>query len=138
MNSISRRDLIRKGGAAAATTFTIMAPQTVRGYQANSKISVGLIGCGGRGTYDATIVHGDKRAQVTALCDLFPDRTENAAQKLKLENPKTFKEFEKLLASDVDAVVIATPPFEHPRMLEAAILAKKHVYCEKPAGVDLA
>jgi len=138
LNSISRRDLIRKGGAAAATTFTIMAPQTVRGYQANSKISVGLIGCGGRGTYDATIVHGDKRAQVTALCDLFPDRTENAAQKLKLENPKTFKEFEKLLASDVDAVVIATPPFEHPRMLEAAILAKKHVYCEKPAGVDLA
>jgi predicted dehydrogenase len=138
LNSISRRELIRKGGAAAATTFTIVAPQTVRGYQANSKISVGLIGCGGRGTYDATIVHADKRAQVTALCDLFPDRIESATSAMKLQNPKTFKEFEKLLASDVDAVVIATPPFEHPRMLEAAVQAKKHVYCEKPAGVDLA
>ena len=138
MNSISRRELIRKGGAAAATTFTIMAPQAVRGYQANSKISVGLIGCGGRGTYDATIFHGDKRAQVTALCDLFPDRIESATQALKVEKPDTYKEFEKLLASNVDAVLIATPPFEHPRMLEAAIQAKKHVYCEKPAGVDLA
>ena len=138
MNSISRRDLIRKGGAAAATTFTIVAPQAVRGYQANSKITVGLIGCGGRGTYDATIFHGDKRAQVTALCDLFPDRTEEAQQRLKIEKPDVYKEFEKLLASNVDAVIIATPPFEHPRMLEAAIQAKKHVYCEKPAGVDLA
>ncbi|MDE3168119.1 MAG: Gfo/Idh/MocA family oxidoreductase [Acidobacteriota bacterium] len=137
MNSISRRDLMR-GGAAAATAFTIVAPQTARGYQANSKITVGLIGCGGRGTYDATIFHGDKRAQVTALCDLFPDRIENATNVLKLEKPNTYKEFEKLLASDVDAVLIATPPFEHPRMLEAAIQAKKHVYCEKPAGVDLA
>jgi predicted dehydrogenase len=130
--------LIRRGGAAAATTFTIVAPQAVRGYQANSKITVGLIGCGGRGTYDATIFHGDKRAQVTALCDLFPDRIENATNVLKLEKPNTYQEFEKLLASDVDAVLIATPPFEHPRMLEAAIQAKKHVYCEKPAGVDLA
>jgi myo-inositol 2-dehydrogenase / D-chiro-inositol 1-dehydrogenase len=34
-------------------------------------------------------------------------------------------------------VVIATPPFEHPRMLEAAVEAGKHIYCEKPAGVDL-
>src|ERR1044071_4039946 len=90
LNPISRRELIRKGGAAAATTFTIVAPQTVRAYQANSKISVGLIGCGGRGTYDATIFHGDKRAQVTALCDLFPDRVESATQALKLTKPDTY------------------------------------------------
>jgi myo-inositol 2-dehydrogenase/D-chiro-inositol 1-dehydrogenase len=136
LKSISRRDLIRKGGAAA-TTFTIMAPQAVRAYQANSKITVGLIGCGGRGTYDTGIFNGDSRAQVTALCDLFPDRIEKATQQLKLQNPTTYSDFEKLLASNVDAVVIATPPFEHPRMLEAAVQARKHIYCEKPMGVDL-
>jgi predicted dehydrogenase len=43
-----------------------------------------------------------------------------------------------LASPDIDAVFIATPPFEHPRMFEAAIEARKHVYCEKPAGVDLA
>ncbi|HZT38737.1 MAG TPA: Gfo/Idh/MocA family oxidoreductase [Bryobacteraceae bacterium] len=133
---VSRRDFI---GSAAATTFTIVAPQAVRGSQANSKISVGLIGSGGRGTYDATIVNGDPRARVSALCDLFDDRIEKATAALKLQNPKTYKDFEKLLsAPDIDAVIIATPPFEHPRMLEAAVDAKKHIYCEKPMGVDFA
>jgi predicted dehydrogenase len=133
---VSRRGFI---GSSAATTFAIVAPEAVRGSQANSKISVGLIGSGNRGTYDATIVNGDPRARVSALCDLYDDRIEKATATLKLQNPKTYKDFEKLLgAPDIDAVIIATPPFEHPRMLEAAVDAKKHVYCEKPMGVDLA
>jgi predicted dehydrogenase len=132
-SSVSRRGVL-SGGAAA---FTILAPQTVRGTQANSRISVGLIGSGNRGTYDAGIVHADPRARITALCDRFDDRIEMATARLKLDKPAVYKEFEKLLASpSIDAVIIATPPFEHPRMLEAAIDAKKHVYCEKPMGVD--
>jgi myo-inositol 2-dehydrogenase / D-chiro-inositol 1-dehydrogenase len=138
MNQPSRRKFL-SGSAAGAAAFTLMSPQTAKSYQANSKISVGLIGSGNRGSYDASIVHGDPRARITALCDLFDDRIEKAKQTIKVENPTVYKDFEKLLASpDIDAVVIATPPFEHPRMLEAAVQAKKHIYCEKPAGVDLA
>src|SRR5208283_224100 len=134
---LSRRNFI-SGSAAGAAALSIMSPQTVRGYQANSKISVGLIGSGGRGSYDASIVNGDPRGRITALCDLYDDHLEKAKQTIKVENPTIYKDFEKLLASpDIDAVIIATPPFEHPRMLEAAVQAKKHVYCEKPAGVDL-
>ncbi len=118
--------------------LTVVSAQAVRGTQANSKVTFGLIGVGGRGTYDATIIQNDPRAQVTALCDLFDDRLEQGAQKLKIEKPAVYKDFEKLLAApDLDAVIIATPPFEHPRMLEAAIQARKHVFCEKPMGVDL-
>jgi myo-inositol 2-dehydrogenase / D-chiro-inositol 1-dehydrogenase len=63
---------------------------------------------------------------------------DQSATELKLVSPKIFKDFEKLLASpDIDAVIIATPPFEHPRMLDAAVDAKKHIYCEKPMGVDV-
>ncbi len=69
-------------------------------------------------------------------CDLFDDRIEMGKQKIGVQNPAVYKDFEKLLASNVDAVLIATPPFEHPRMLEAAIQARKHIYCEKPMGVD--
>ena len=73
------------------------------------------------------------RAAITALCDKFDDRFEVAKQTIKVENPKTYTDFEKVLAApDIDAVIIATPPFEHPRMLEAAVQARKHVYCEKP------
>lgn len=136
---ISRRSLFEKAGAAvAATGFTIVRPEAIRGSQANSKIAVGLIGVGGRGSYDASIFNADPRARVTALCDLFDDRIETGTQKIKAEKPAVYKDFEKLLAAgDIDAVIIATPPFEHPRMLEAAIEARKHVYCEKPMGVNL-
>ena len=137
-SGLSRRDLMHKAGAAAATGFTIVRPESVRGSQANSKISVGLIGVGGRGSFDAGVFNTDPRARVTALCDLFDDRIETGIQKIKLDKPAVYKDFEKLLASSIDAVLIATPPFEHPRMLEAAVDAKKHIYCEKPMGVNLA
>jgi predicted dehydrogenase len=135
---LSRRQLLEKTGAAVAAGFTIVRPEAVRGSQANSKITVGLIGVGGRGQYDASIFNADPRARVTALCDLFDDRIEIGTQKIKIEKPAVYKDYEKLLAAaDLDAVVIATPPFEHPRMLAAAIQARKHVYCEKPMGVNL-
>ncbi len=131
---VSRRGLL----AGAAGAFTIVRPEAVRGSQANSRISVGLIGSGNRGSYDAAIVHADPRAEVTALCDLFDDRIEMAIQRIKLDKkPAIYKDYQKLLASDVDAVIIATPPFEHPPMLEAAVEARKHIYCEKPMGVDV-
>ena len=134
---VSRRNFLQ-GGTAAAATFTMMSPQSALTYQANSNVSVGLIGTGGRGSYDATITNADPRARVTALCDLFDDRIETGEQKIKVTRPAVYKDFEKLLASpEIDAVIIATPPFEHPRMLEAAVQARKHIYCEKPAGVDL-
>ena len=129
---VSRRTLL-----AATSAFSIVAPEAVRGSQANSKISLGLIGSGNRGTYDAGIVNADPRARVTALCDLYDDRIEQAKAALKLDKVDAYKDFEKVLANpSIDAVLIATPPFEHPRMLEAAVKARKHVYCEKPAGVD--
>ena len=134
---VSRQDLLRKAGAAGAAAFTIVRPEAVRGSEANSAISVGLIGAGNRGTYDASIVHADKRARITAVCDLFEDRTQAAIPQIKVQNPATYTDFEKLIASNVDAVIIASPPFEHPRMLAAVVQAGKHVYCEKPAGVDL-
>jgi myo-inositol 2-dehydrogenase / D-chiro-inositol 1-dehydrogenase len=134
--AVSRRGFFQSTTAASA--FTIVSAQAVRGTQANSKVTFGLIGTGNRGSYDASIVNADPRAQVTALCDLFDDRIETATQKIKAVKPKVYKDYEKLLASDLDAVIIATPPFEHPRMLEAAIQSRKHIYCEKPMGVDVA
>jgi predicted dehydrogenase len=130
---VTRRNLLQTGGAAA---FSIVAPQAIRGSQANSAISVAVIGSGNRASYDATFVHADPRARITALCDLFDDRIEKAKQQIGVENPTVYKDFEDVLSSDVDAVIIGTPPFEHPRMLEAAVDAKKHIYCEKPMGVD--
>lgn len=132
----SRRRFL--SSASAGGTFTIVSPQAVRGTQANSQVSVALIGSGGRGSHDARIVHSDPKARITALCDLFDDRIEAAKQSIKVDNPQIYKDYQKLLASNVDAVIIATPPFAHPEQFEAAIQARKHIYCEKPMGVDVA
>jgi len=122
--------LLRTVGVAGAAAFAIVPPAAVRGAQANSAISVGLVGAAIAGTTTPPIVHADPRARVTAVCDLFDDRiepavkaiiepalkttTDPAAKTIKAQKPDVYKDFEKLLASGVDAVIIATPPFEHP------------------------
>jgi predicted dehydrogenase len=132
----TRRQFVQSASAAAG--WMIVSPQAVRGSQANSAVTFGLIGSGGRGTYDAGIVVRDPRARLVALCDLFSDRLDAAASRLQLEKPITYNDYQKLLASDLDAVIIATPPFQHPEQFEAAVQARKHIYCEKPMGVDAA
>ena len=118
----------------AATGILILAPQIVKGYQANSALSVGLIGCGRRGTAMSAWFAKNEFARMAALCDIYDDQIEQAAQ--KFAGARHFKDINELLASDVDAVYIATPPYLHPPHFELAVKARKHIFMEKPAGVD--
>lgn len=138
------------GTAATGAGVMFMKPQFVFGTEANSAIRVGLLGCGGRGTVDATNLV-DAGARVVALADLFQDQLDAARahfdelQRAKgyatLDSSQLFlgpKAFEHIASSkDVDAIVIATPPYYHPQHLEAVVAAGKHVYLEKPVAVDV-
>jgi myo-inositol 2-dehydrogenase / D-chiro-inositol 1-dehydrogenase len=127
--------LTRRALVSAASLVPISA---VRGTAANSAVTVGLIGSGGRGTFDAGLLVKHTGARLSALCDIFDDRIERAKKIIPVENPKIYRDFHQLLESDVDAVIIATPVFLHPEHFEAAVAAKKHIYMEKPAGLDVA
>jgi predicted dehydrogenase len=116
---------------------TLVPAQTVRSSAANSAVTVGLIGAGGRGTFDAGHLVEHTGAKLTAICDVVPEKIEAAKKRFGLPNARAFTNYRELLASDVDAVLIATPVFLHPEHLEAAIAAGKHVYIEKPAGADV-
>ena len=129
----SRREFVAAGSAAG---LMILKPQTVRGSQANSALTVGLLGAGNRGTYVAGLFAKNEFARIAAVADIYDDMLQAATQ--KFSGAKTFKSHKELLASDVDAVYIATPPFLHPEHFEAAVAARKHIFCEKPAGVDAA
>src|ERR1700720_1160299 len=74
-NSSTRFDR-RKFLKSAATTAGVMfiKPSLVRGTEANSAVRVGLLGCGGRGTEDATNLVDTGNARVVALADLFGDQ----------------------------------------------------------------
>jgi predicted dehydrogenase len=132
---LSRRSLLTTGLKTSAAA-TIMSASTALGYQANSALTVGLIGCGGRGMYVSGIFAKNEFARVSAYCDIYQDKLDGAAK--KYSGAKAFTKFQDLLATDVDAVLIATPAYLHPEHFEAAVKAKKHIFLEKPAGVDAA
>jgi predicted dehydrogenase len=80
----------------------------------------------------------DPRAKIVAICDVVDERIENAKAKIPAPDAETFKNHQELLAGDVDAVIIATPVYLHPEHFEAAVKSGKHIYMEKPAGLDVA
>jgi myo-inositol 2-dehydrogenase/D-chiro-inositol 1-dehydrogenase len=115
----SRRDFVRASGAAGLGLM-IVKPETARGSEANSALS--------------GIFAKHEFAKVTAVCDIYEDKL--AAAEKKYSGARRYTRHQDLLASDVDAVLIATPAFLHPEHFEAAVAARKHIYMEKPAGVN--
>lgn len=118
-------------------TFAASSSALALSAQVNSAISVGIIGCGGRGTEVGSIFARDDRVRFTALCDVREEQMQKATPRLKADGAKHFKDHREMLQSGVDAVLIASPVYLHPEHLEAAILAGKHIYCEKPAAADV-
>lgn len=148
---MNRRDFL-KTGAGAASGLLLLKSATAFGYAANSAVRIGLLGCGSRGTAVASSFSRSTTAQVVALADLFPDPLTAAHghfnelnaglgrsavdDRLLFMGPHAF---EQLAASpEVDLIQISTPPFFHVQHLRAAVASGKHVYCEKPVGIDVA
>lgn len=122
----------------AAMGISIVAAGAVRGTAANSAPAVGVLGTGGRGTFVATLMAKNTPARVVALCDLFEEKMERAKASIGVASAALYTDYRKMLASDIDAVIIATPVFLHADHLKAAIDAGKHIYIEKPAAADVA
>ncbi|MCX5676692.1 MAG: Gfo/Idh/MocA family oxidoreductase [Planctomycetota bacterium] len=139
--AMGRREFLKAAAGAAATAgLAVVAPQAVRGFEANSKIQLGVIGCGGRGKWIAGLFAEDGRYQVAALADYFKDRVTAAGEKLGVPPDRRFTGldgYKQLLQGKVDAVAVETPPCFHPEQAVAAIQAGKHTYIAKPIAVDV-
>ncbi len=108
------------------------------------ELKVALIGCGVRGTsalqdiQDAA-THLGINLKIAAIGDYLPERIRDAAEKLKISPDIGFSGidcYKKIVAADIDAVLLATPPAFRPVHFAAAVAAGKHVFMEKPAAVD--
>lgn len=143
----SRRAFLKTSAASVAAASILPAGAFAAG---GDTLRVGLVGCGDRGTGAAReALRADANVKLVAMCDAFKDRLDRSLSNLK--NIKDIKEkvavepdrcfdgfdgYQKLLASDVDVVLLCTPPGFRPIHLKAAIDANKHVFCEKPVAVD--
>ena len=146
----SRREFLKSstaaviGGAVAANLLVSRSAHAA----GSDMLKIGLIGCGGRGTGAVgNAFAADANTKLTAVADVFADQAENSINQLRKTTPERvavesdhvfwgFDAYEKLLATDVDVVILATPPHFRPAHLKAAIASGKHVFCEKPVAVD--
>jgi len=136
---MTRRRFIA-GTGASVVAFTVAQPELLRGAEANSKINLGLIGCGGRGKWIANLFQKHGGYNFVAVADYFQDHTDEAGEKLKVPAANRYtglSGYHKLLDRKLDAVVIESPPYFHPEQAAAAVDAGKHVYVAKPIAVDV-
>lgn len=146
----TRRRFLKTGSMAAMMGAVAPYVKIVpKAFAANSDtIKVGLIGCGGRGSGAAgQAISADNNVMLTAMGDVFEDRLRGSHDALKKEHGEKVNvvpekkfigldAYKKVLASDVDLVILTTPPGFRPLHLAAAVEAGKHIFCEKPMATD--
>ncbi len=101
------------------------------------KVRLGIIGIGNMGSgHSRGLVEGKvPELELTAVADLKESRREWAKENLP-ETVKIFESGDELIESGCcDAVLVATPHYDHPRLVISALEHALHVMCEKPAGV---
>lgn len=141
-DSITRRDFIKKSTAVGMAT--LLSSSGAIFAQQPKKLRVALIGCGGRGK-DALKNCMDAGKflsldlELVAASDWFRARTEEAGKPYGLSQSRCFSGadgYKKVLDTNADVVLMATPPNFRPVHFEAAVKAGKHVFMEKPVAVD--
>src|SRR5829696_2856118 len=148
--STTRRDFIKTASTAALATAIVPGSRVFGGHAGGSDaIRIGLIGCGGRGTgaVDDALSCGAAGVTLVAMADAFADRLtpsrtqlrEKFAASIDVPDDRMFTGFDayqKVIASDVNYIILATPPGFRPIHLEAAVAAGKNIFTEKPVAVD--
>ena len=146
--ALTRRDFLKTSAVAASAAAVGTLDLSRSAHAAGSDIiKVGMIGCGGRNSGAANqALSADPGARLVAVCDVLRERVDNALGVLRqakgdqvtVDNDHCFTGFDgyKHVIEASDVVVIANAAKFHPFHAMAAIQAGKHVFVEKPHGID--
>lgn len=141
-STLTRRAFIEKASTLSAIGFAAVyagdpQPAGQPKPSPNSRIHVGLLGCGSMGRVNLKNCTADPGVVVTAACDVWKQRRDAVAA----EHPdtcRTYGDFREMLQQpDLDAVIIATPPHWHALAAIAACEAGKDIYLQKPMTLHL-
>lgn len=145
----SRRGFLKTSTVATAGVLASGLAPALLGAEP-PPLKVGLIGCGGRGRGAAAqALNADKGAILTAVGDVFAEACAGAVNELKRNTALQSRvrvdpghmfsgldNFQQVIASGVDVVLLCAPPGFRPAHLKAAVDAGKHIFCEKPMATD--
>ena len=144
---ISRRDFLKTSAAASIAAVGTLDLSRTAYVAGTDTLKVGMIGCGGRNAGAVVeALTADKGARLVAMCDIFRDRIESKLEAIKaqkagqvaVDDDHCFTGFEgyKHVIEASDVVLIANAAKFHPLHALSAIQAGKHVFVEKPHGID--
>src|SRR5262245_1755152 len=108
---MSRRSFLQTAGGVL-----LLPPQTVFGYQANSRVEFGLVGCGGRGNWIVPLFAEHSGAKLVAVADVIRKNLDATREKFTVETGRAYwgpDAHRELAESRLDAVVIETPTLYH-------------------------
>ncbi len=126
------------GGAQPPQAQAAAPAPDARAY--GKKIRLGLVGCGGRGTWISGLFAAHGGFAFTAVADYFAERAARTGAQLGVAEAQCFSGldgYRRLMASGVEAVVLQTPPYFFPHHAEAALEAGLHLYMAKPVAIDI-
>jgi myo-inositol 2-dehydrogenase/D-chiro-inositol 1-dehydrogenase len=149
----SRRQFIQTAsaaGVAGALASDLAFPRIAQAAPNSDKLRIGFIGCGGRGTGAANqALNADSNVVLHAMGDIYESQLEKSLKTIQAEVKDDSKfsvpkerrfvgldAFEKVLKSDVDVVILTTPPGFRPLHFKAAVEMGKHIFLEKPMATD--
>ena len=163
-----RRAFLGTAGRAAAGFVILANGRSARAYYANEKLAVAVVGVGGMGAVNLSLVAGENveiqpglRIQpasepqrtgedIVAMCDVdqrtaatsAPGRRNPPGDSLaRYPRAKKYHDFRRMLddmGRQIDAVVVSTPDHIHTPASVTAMRHGKHVYCEKPGSNSVA
>lgn len=141
MNPKPKRRKFIQNAAVTAGVMLIPSP-LARGSQANSKIELGVIGCGGRGFFigKKMLDNVGEDVHLVSAHDYFADRLERFQNLFDISPSRCttgMEGYKDILDSTVDGVIITSPPYFHPQHAADAVAAGKHVWLCKPVAVDV-
>jgi len=135
---LARREFLA-GAAGSAVSLTIVGSGAAKGTRANSKIELGMVGCGGRGHWIGELFRKHGGYQFVAAADYFEDRAKRFAGKFAIGASRRHTGLSacgKVCAGKLDAIVVESPPYFHPEHAAAGVEAGKHVFVAKPIAAD--
>ena len=135
----SRRTFLKRTGVAAAGAASLMASGNFAYAGGSDKIKIGIVGCGGRGTGAVkNCVDSSEGVELRAMGDLFEDRLERSQKLLQGAIGDSyqvgdrdfigFDAYKQVLDTDIDLVLLTSPPGFRPHHLTAAVEAGTHVF----------
>ncbi len=152
LSGLTRRGFVTGATLAAVGAAALPAFARVGVHLGAGRLKVGVIGCGGRGTgAAANVLEASRDTEIWALADVFPERIRSCAgglagldsehaSRVSVTEDRCFSGFDgwkQLLEHrEIDIVILATPPGFRPAQFEGAVKAGKHIFVEKPVGVD--